>query len=90
MRPCVPWSCQRVGALVGGVAVTTHRRWITRRLLGPRFTSWPMSGRGFLAAPRARSCSFPATMGSRWKRSTAWSAIVQAPGVDHTVESRLA
>jgi hypothetical protein len=78
--------CQRVGALVGSVAVTVHRSWITRRLLGPIFTGWPV--RGLLVARGARS--LPTGMGNRWNSSAAQPAIVQALGVDQTTESQFA
>ena len=88
MRPCRRGSCQRVGAQVGSVAVTVHWSWITRRLLGPIFTGWPVRGRGLLVARRARFLT--AGMGNRWNSSAAQPAIVQVLGVDHTVESQLA
>ncbi len=66
--------------------MTPHRSWITRRLLGPIFTGWPV--RGLLVARGARS--LPTGMGNRWNSAAPQPAIVQALGVYQTTESQLA
>jgi hypothetical protein len=88
MRPCLPWVMSaRRGAgweCCGDSASELDHP----APLWTYFTRWPLRTRGLLVARRARFLT--AGMGNRWNSSAAQPAIVQALGVDHTVESQLA